>query len=171
MNSEYSEKECFKSQRTSQAFQTMSTGAYSLSSVRFQIPTDITGLSNTRRPRPPMIRNYVSNPNGHHRPFKRGRGRRGRRGNYCFKSQRTSQAFQTWMLYGTPPVLLKFQIPTDITGLSNMKAARENIGPCRFQIPTDITGLSNQSFLKASGLDTTVSNPNGHHRPFKHKGD
>ena len=88
----------------------------------------------------------VSNPNGHHRPFKRR------------------------ALGGRPEVGALFQIPTDITGLSNPAHGRAAPEPVLFQIPTDITGLSNRQTDPCRRGRPYVSNPNGHHRPFK-RGD
>ena len=109
----------FKSQRTSQAFQTMKNKSTMTRSPLFQIPTDITGLSNNVNGSLfPLVRE-VSNPNGHHRPFKLPRGHRSAR------------------------LDSKFQIPTDITGLSNLVVKPASPSGFAFQIPTDITGLSN----------------------------
>ena len=134
---------CFKSQRTSQAFQTR------VHLVEQDVVPVVSNPNGHHRPfKPyreflPNVSSSVSNPNGHHRPFKRlcppgywtfcdgFKSQRTsqafqtslsldlRRGAMGFKSQRTSQAFQTGSHRWWAPLSRLFQIPTDITGLSN----------------------------------------------------
>ena len=109
----------FKSQRTSQAFQTSLFLTPTSKQQGFQIPTDITGLSNAAvvSVGPLLHQGFKSQRTS--QAFQTGEVKICLHKYFCFKSQRTSQAFQTM---GSQPLNIPY---------------------------------------------TLVSNPNGHHRPFK----
>ena len=109
----------------------------------FQIPTDITGLSNSSTPGRAGCRPSCFKSQRTSQAFQTLQGILAQRKQQRFKSQRTSQAFQTSMSSWILNFLRRFQIPTDITGLSNQFIVRFEAGRNGFQIPTDITGLSN----------------------------